>query len=122
MGQSFLFLGQVAIKFTFRLSGKLPSIPCFFSALKDDLMPLPSAFYAWGRGMLASDAGFAWLTSSFGALPGSLSSWALTAAEQGKGCKILLQLRFLLFYWPLTTAPWEMPDGHALEHVFSMFN
>lgn len=25
-------------------------------------MPLPSAFYAWGRGMLALDAGFAFLT------------------------------------------------------------
>lgn len=85
-------------------------------------MPPPSAFYARGRGMLAVDAGFAWLTSSFGALPGSLSSWAFAAAEQGKGCKILLQLWSFLFYWPLTTVPWEMPDGHTLEHVFSMFN
>lgn len=72
--------------------------------------------------MLALDAGFCLSHSSFGALPGSLSSWALTAAEQGKGCEILLQLQpSLLFYWPLTTVPWEMPDGHALEHVFSMF-
>jgi hypothetical protein len=70
----------------------------FSSALKDDLKTPPSAFYAWDRevwGFLLLLlfwvlGGFCFglflfaLLTSLGALPGSLSSWALTAVKQEK--------------------------------------
>lgn len=125
--QSFLSPGDITIDFTPRLPDKLPSIPgnsLPLGWLKDDLMQPPDFCFPCMR---KSSAGLRCslflITSNIGGLPGSLSSWALAAFEQGEGCSMSLESWSLVFYLPLTTAAsWEMPDGCASEQVFSLFN